>query len=81
MDRYRIVKSCVDAWDPYGLLAGGAPGDEYDSESRRIAERITENASAQEIASVMEEVMDDSFGYAPHAAREAAEQLKGLLMK
>jgi len=31
-----VVKKIIDAWDPYALLEGGAPDDEFASEIDEI---------------------------------------------
>lgn len=32
MRALEVVGSVIHDWDPYGLIAGGAPADEFDSE-------------------------------------------------
>lgn len=34
-NRFHIVKKYIDQMDYYGLLAGGAPFDEFDIESKK----------------------------------------------
>ena len=58
---YTVVKSCVDAWDPLGLIAGGAPPDEYECEIRMIAERIFPGDAADKIAEVVDDVFSKMF--------------------
>jgi len=38
MSKYQLVKKAIDKLDVYGLLEGGAPDDEFDSESKEIAD-------------------------------------------
>ena len=52
---YAVVKRCVDAWDPMGLLAGGAPPDEYECEIRMIAERIHPGDGPERAAEAVDE--------------------------
>ncbi|MBR3516650.1 MAG: hypothetical protein IKO10_10080 [Lachnospiraceae bacterium] len=61
MHFYEIVKKYIDEKDPERLLAMGAPDDEYDIESRKIAERITVQHSAEEIAGIIAEVINKAF--------------------
>ena len=58
---YAAVKRCVDEWDPYGLLEIGAPEDEFDTESRMVAERISPGLTAEEIAEAVNSVFSDQF--------------------
>ena len=59
--KYQIVKTVIDDLDLYGLLAGGAPADEFDSESREIANRITKDITPHQIAGVIANVFNKAF--------------------
>ncbi len=59
---YSIVKKYVDKYDFYGLLALGAPSDEYDNESRKISGLICHESTTEEIACAFYKVMHWSFG-------------------
>lgn len=58
---YRIVKTVIDELDLYGLLAGGAPADEFDNESREIANRISKHRTPHQIARVIADVFNKAF--------------------
>ena len=58
---FDIVKRHIDKMDYYGLLAGGAPADEFDIESRAISEKIHTEQSAVEIAEVVAKVFNSQF--------------------
>lgn len=60
---FACVKEVVDDWDPEGLFSCGAPSDEYDSESGKIAGQISRESSVEEIAAVVAAVINKSFGY------------------
>ncbi|MBQ8397879.1 MAG: hypothetical protein IJX53_06760 [Clostridia bacterium] len=62
MPIFPIVKKHVDQLDRMGLLAIGAPPDEYDLESRRISEHITRQSTPDEIAQIMTDVFAKAFG-------------------
>ena len=51
-----IVGAVINAWDPYSLLAGGAPLDEFNREVARLVTRIPHIRSAadasREVAAV-----------------------------
>ena len=61
MKLYRIVKSFIDEWDPEGFLRLGAPSNEYDPESKMIAERITEGADVMQIAETIKSVISETL--------------------
>jgi hypothetical protein len=56
------VKSVIDAWDPYSLLAGGAPLDEFELEVGKLLPRIryirTPEDAVREITSVFARCFD-----------------------
>jgi len=58
---FMIIKQCIDQMDYYALLAGGAPNDEFDLESKEISKRIRCDQSIQEIADVIADVFNASF--------------------
>ena len=60
-DLFSVVKKHIDAWDPFSLLASGCPQDEFDGESRMIAQRITCASSEQEIADIVRRVFSSQF--------------------
>lgn len=59
---FQIVKEQVDAIDVYGLLEGGAPKDEFDSESDMIATRLKKGMTAYSVAELIARVMTFQFG-------------------
>lgn len=57
-----IVKKVIDKFDPYVIMPGeDGPEDEYDGESRRIAEKIELGMSEKEIAKIIEKEFIYSF--------------------
>jgi len=58
---FRIVRRHIDRMDYYGLLAGGAPADEFDIESRAISEKIHAEQSVVEIADIIAKVFNSQF--------------------
>ena len=66
MRLFRIVKRCIDEWDPVALLVIGCPIDEYDPESSMITDIITEKSTTEEICAAVSGVfskMFDKYGY------------------
>lgn len=60
-EKFLMIKSLIDQMDYYGLLAGGAPSDEFDIESKIISARVHFDHSVQEIAEIIAEVFRDAF--------------------
>ena len=48
MEILNLISTVICDLDPMGLLAGGAPEDEYEPEIREIEERVTPELSAEE---------------------------------
>ena len=61
MTKYSIVKKYIDEMDYLSLLAGGAPGDEFDSESQEISDKITYAHTEQDIANVIADIFSRTF--------------------
>ena len=56
------VKSAIDRFDPFVFCPGqDAPADEYDGESKRIAEKLYFGMSKQRIAEIIAEEFTRSF--------------------
>ena len=82
-NRFHIVKKYIDQRDYYGLLAGGAPFDEFDIESKKISKIIRYDHSVQEIANIMASVFNEQFGEHDNASAflSVAQQIKNELTK
>lgn len=76
---YSIIKKHIDRYDYMDLLAGGCPDDEFDSESRMVAARISVDSTAEEIAGVLAEVFTQQFGQ--HEEAGAFLELAGRIKK
>ena len=76
---YSIIKKHIDRYDYMDLLAGGCPHDEFDSESRMVAARISVDSTAEEIAGVLAEVFTQQFGQLEEAG--AFLELAGRIKK
>lgn len=60
--KFSIVKKAIDRVDPYCLLEQEAPSNEFDGESRKIAEYISEKDTVEKIAKVAAAVFSSTFG-------------------
>ena len=58
---YPIVKLHIDKMDYYGLLADGAPHDEFDIETDMVARAIRADMSADEIAGIIAKIFNEQF--------------------
>jgi hypothetical protein len=56
-----VVKSVVHEWDPYGLLASGAPLDEFDAEIARVTTHLPRIHTAQDAVRALSAVFSDAF--------------------
>lgn len=81
LSKFQAVKSVIDSLDIYCLLSSGAPDDEFDLESREIAEQINEDDSYVQVARVIAAVINKYFGEhrKPADYYEAAMKIKQLL--
>ena len=57
-----LTRELVRAWDPGGLLKGGAPTDEFDDEVARLVARIPKITDALEAGRQIEDVFTAQFG-------------------
>lgn len=74
----------IDAWDPYGLLAGGAPQDEFESEVGKLHPRTKAIHSPQDAAREISAVFGHAFEhekFTPESCPEVGEQLYFALQK
>ena len=63
-ERERIfdaVRSVIHEWDPYDLIAGGAPDDEFDSEISAVIRQLDRIRSSRDATHVISRVFSSSF--------------------
>ena len=58
---FSTIKVVIDRWDPYGLLEGGAPDDEFESEIALVVAKIKTIKTEDDAARVLSEVFSDAF--------------------
>lgn len=58
---YDAVKAVLHKHDPIGLIAGGAPDDEYDSQVGAIVRLLSNNIRDDELVKSIRDVFVDSF--------------------
>ncbi|MGN7358116.1 hypothetical protein ACTHPF_15205 [Paenibacillus sp. SAF-054] len=57
-----IVAVIINGWDPVGLLAGGAPSNEYDIEIKEISKRINLTTTEIELAKIIYDTFKNKMG-------------------
>jgi len=62
MELFKRVKGCIDEWDPIGLLAMGAPENEYNFEIKAIVAVAQKINNANELAEHVFRIFTDAFG-------------------
>jgi hypothetical protein len=56
-----VVTTVINEWDPYGLIGGGAPDDEFDGEIRSIVRQLGRVHSAEDATHAVSRVFSSSF--------------------
>lgn len=79
-----IVCSVVRAWDPYCLLEGGAPSDEFDAEIAQLVTHIprisTPTDAAQAISTVFSAAFDPGL-FTPAQCTDLGQELFARLVE
>ena len=56
-----VISEAINQWDPYDLIAGGAPTDEFESEVEKIATYFPRIHSSSDAVFAISEVFSKSF--------------------
>jgi len=73
-----VTKKVIDAWDPYSLLAQGAPPDEYDACAARVVRFIPTMRQPEDAVLALSQVFSEGFEpelFQPDPCQEVGEQL------
>ena len=76
-DIYPIVRRHIDKMDFYGLLADGAPSDEFEIEAEMVARAIRPDMSADEITLIIANIFNEQFSTS-HPLSEFAPTAEGI---
>ena len=57
----RVVKTVIDEWDPYALLAQGAPADEFNREVAALVPHIRHIRGIEDAAQAVSHVFSAAF--------------------
>lgn len=73
--RYRemieVITRMLNEWDPYDLVRGGAPDDEFAREAAQISVKISEIITPMQLAEVISEVFSKAFASEPYFSVDA----------
>jgi hypothetical protein len=75
---WQTTAEVIREWDPYSLLAGGSPKDEFDSEISSVVTQISRIHSAIDAAHAVSRVFSSSFEarlFTPKACTEVGARL------
>ena len=79
-----LTADVIRKWDPYGLLAGGAPRDEWNSEISSLVAQISRMRSASDAAAAVSRVFASSLecnSFTPDACAEVGADLFARLQE
>jgi hypothetical protein len=77
-----LVTAVIAEWDPYALLAGGAPPDEFDAEVASVVTQVSRIKSAADAAHVVSRVFSSNFEpepFTPEACAQVGKRLFAVL--
>jgi hypothetical protein len=57
----QVVREVVHHWDPYGLLAGGCPPDEFDREIAAVVTQVPRIRSRADAVDALSRVFSSAF--------------------
>jgi hypothetical protein len=58
---FSITRETLREWDPYSLIGGGAPDDEFDSEAAQFVTRIPQIQSPTEASLALSQIFSKAF--------------------
>jgi hypothetical protein len=76
----RVAKKVIDQWDPYSLLAQGAPPDEFEALAASVVRFIPRMRSTEDAVRAVSEVFSEAFDgatFQPEHCREVGARLFG----
>ena len=62
------LSQMVNAWNPLGLIAQGAPADEYDCLTHALASALSVGASQDKLEALLFDALTTHFGTGPAGA-------------
>lgn len=77
-----VTATVIRSWDPYGLLNGGAPRDEFDQEIASLVAQIPRIHSAKDAAHAVSRIFAANFEahlFTPETCSDVGEKLYAAL--
>jgi hypothetical protein len=77
-EMWEVTADVIRKWDPYDLLAGGAPKDEWDSEISSVVAQISRVHSPSDASAAIARVFGSSLeqgAFTPEACADVGAQL------
>ena len=81
---FAVVRTTINEWDPHGLIAGGSPLDEWESEVASIVAQIPRIRSAKDAAHAVSRTFSGSLtsaGFSPADCEGVGTQLYQALLE
>lgn len=78
-----VVRVVIHEYDPYSLIKGGAPDDEWDSEIASVVRQIPRIKSANDASHAVSRIFSSAFqseGFSPVDCAEVGKQLYTALL-
>jgi Domain of unknown function (DUF1871) len=79
---FAVVRDVIHEWDPYALIGGGAPPDEWDGEIASLVAQIPRIKSQNDAADAVSRVFSSAFqpeGFSPADCAEVGRRLYSSL--
>ena len=73
LDKLEKIKKLINNADPRGLLAGGAPDNEYDQEIVEIYHAVQDKKGKQQLIDVIDEIFYRNFN--EHISKQQLENI------
>ena len=81
---FAVVRNVIHAWDPYALIAGGAPADEWDGEIASLVGQIPRIRSSEDAARAVSRIFSAAFqpeGFSPTDCAKVGRRLYSALFE
>ncbi|MFA5260882.1 MAG: hypothetical protein WC450_06615 [Candidatus Omnitrophota bacterium] len=59
---FNSVKQIINDWDPYQLIEGGTPGNEFESEIAQLLAGLSKCKSVEDVINLTSKIFSESFG-------------------
>jgi hypothetical protein len=77
----RILRTAVASWDPFGLLGGGAPEDEWDEEIASLLPKIQRAKTPADVAREIAVVFGGGIGGTSISIKETSDVAANIFLR